>query len=119
MVCISSNGIIQMRRGDTWTLNLKLDLGTKMYPRPYTLQEGEYLYFGVMEANTAFKDALICKKLSKDDLIDGTENEYKLEFVTKDTECVLPGTYFYETKLLRSGDRIDTVIPKTKFILLD
>lgn len=207
MFSIGANGIIQISRGDTCYGNLFINLGTELEPIPYELGKGEALYFGVMEANSLFRDSLICKKITEADKVPGEQAEvypdytlepgdypvprrtyytrkptnlpvgylvgvdpddgetylyekvdrlsatqpvqetlyylssvghdyfgyYQLRFESKDTEHVMPGVYYYETKLSRLEDgydfsesgeptpatRVDTIVPKTKFIVLD
>lgn len=143
MFSISPNGIITMTRGDSWTTSIFINIGTELCPIGYDLKEGDYVYFGVMEPNQPFNDALVCKKMTykdktpitsvndvdinKDGYIDGFVT---LTFGIKDTEYLLPGTYYYEVKLLRPisdqnliekgyTEQIDTIVPKTKFIILE
>lgn len=96
-----------------------------------------------MEPNQPFEDALIRKKLGYEDRTpidlasscDIDKDSYKdgyvdIFFESKDTEHILPGVYYYEVKLVRPvedegakkrgiTESIDTIIPKTKFIVLD
>lgn len=71
MFSISQNGIIQISKGDTCYGNLFINIGTELDPIPYVLGEKDALYFGVTEANGSFRDALICKKLTKEDKTPG------------------------------------------------
>lgn len=143
MLNISPNGIISMSKGDSWKTSIFINLGTALEPAAYNIKEGDYLYFGVMEPNQSFKDALICKKLgfndrtpvpqgsSQDEDEDGYKDGYvDIYFKSEDTEHILPGVYYYEIKLLRPvedegaiakgiTESIDTIVPRTKFIILN
>lgn len=128
MFDISRNGIITMARGDTWTTQIFVNLGTELVPYGYELQEGEYLYFGVMEPNRPFEVALIRKRYDMTDATpDAIKGTYDVRFESKDTVALLPGTYYYEVKLKRLikngdlivGEEIDTIIPRTKFVIYE
>lgn len=142
MLSISQNGIISMSKGDSWKTSIFINLGTALEPAPYNLEEGDHVYFGVMEPNQPFKDALVCKKLGVadrtpkagddedadgDGFLDGYVDIY---FDSKDTEHLIPGVYYYEVKLLRPAadpgalergiaESVDTIIPRTKFIIME
>ena len=128
MFDISRNGIITMSRGDTWETEIFVNLGTELLPWGYDLQEGEYLYFGVMEPNQPFEIALIRKRIDMNDKGDG-QGYYKIRFESKDTIALLPGNYYYEVKLQHFkkdastgeilGTDVDTIIPRTKFVIYE
>ena len=143
MFSISPNGIITMSKGDSWKTSIFINLGTVLEPAAYNLKDGDYVYFGVMEPNQPFNDALICKRLDVNDRTPTTQGSSQDEdgdgyadgcvdiyFKSGDTEHVLPGVYYYEVKLLRPvedegaiargiTESIDTIVPRTKFIILD
>ena len=116
------NGLITIHQGDAGETYIFANVGTELAPEAYELADDEYIYIGVMEPNQQFENALIRKKLDKDDEVDGLPGYYSLKFKYSDTCHVIPGTYYYEAKLLRIIDgveTIDTIIPKTKFIILE
>lgn len=124
MFDISRNGIITMSRGDTWKTEIFVNVGTELVPIGYTLKENEYLYFGLMEPNQPFEVALIRKRIDRTAVVEGDAGYYKINFEVEDTEHLLPGTYYYEVKLLRidedtGGNLIDTIIPRTKFVIYE
>lgn len=135
MLSISQNGIISMSKGDSWKTSIFINIGTDLEPAPYNLEEGDHVYFGVMEPNQPFKDALVCKKLGVADRTpkDGggfRDGYVDLYFDSKDTEHLIPGVYYYEVKLLRPAtdpgalehgitEYVDTIIPRTKFIIME
>lgn len=130
MFDINRYGMITMNRGDTWDTQIFVNIGTELLPWPYQLGINDYVYFGVMEPNQPFEHALIRKRIDKDDNIDPATGEpldagyYNIKFDVKDTEFLMPGTYYYEVKLLRHNettdeDKVDTIIPKTKFVIYE
>ena len=123
MFDINRYGMITMNRGDTWDTEIYVNVGTELQPIPYTLKEDEYVYFGVMEPNQPFEFALIRKRISREDACEDT-GFYRIKFDVKDTECLMPGRYYYEVKLLRKDeetgdDKVDTIIPRTKFVIYE
>ena len=44
-----TNGIIYLMRGDSYSFPLSINLGTAFTPELYYLQEGDALYFGLMQ----------------------------------------------------------------------
>lgn len=134
MFDITRNGIITMNRGDTWNTEIFVNLGTTLDPQPGTLGPNDFIYFGVMEPNQPFDFALVRKRYDESDAAKDEEGHvkqgfYKIRFDVEDTEKLLPGTYYYEVKLLREelDDEqvptgkylVDTIIPRTKFVIYE
>lgn len=123
MFNITYNGIITVNRGDSFVLPLQLNAGTTMDPAKYNLTDRSYIYFGVMEPNEPFENALIRKKCTKNDVDDS--GCVLIKFKPQDTQCVLPGKYYYQVKLqtFNSDDPedydVDTVIDKQQFFILE
>lgn len=119
MINISHNGIVTIYRGDSFTLSLPLNIGTGANPEYYTLTEGDKVYFAIMEPNQPFEVALVRKVF---DMNNQVGNNIVMNFEPKDTECIMPGTYYYQIKLAVEENevtKIDTLMPKRKFIILD
>jgi len=126
MFDISGNGIIRINRGDTFSLDVFINLGTCLEPVQYVLEEGDRVYFALMEPNQPFEHALMRREFTKADL---DEDDFvHMEFGNEQTEYLMPGTYYYMVKLVRqapteSGEEnqciVDTIIPKTKFIIME
>ena len=130
MFSISKNGIITVSRGDDFTLNTSINIGTVFNPCYYDLQDEDLVYFALMEPNQPFEHALIRKVFtSADKDFDGS---IVMNFTMKDTEFLVPGTYYYMIKLKRldsyesDGEsgyepiyKVDTIVTKTKFIVCD
>ena len=110
---IGLNGIIVLHAGDTFSAPIVFD--------EECFSGDDKLYIGIMEPHQPFKYALVRKVINASDLAEGEEPMFKLE--SNDTEFIMPGTYYYEIKLQRlpiGGEEIiDTVVPRTKLIILD
>ena len=122
MFDISSNGIVTISRGDSFSINVVINLGTKLEPVLYSLEEGDKVYFALMEPNQPFECALIRKVATKED--ESEEYLINFKFSPEMTEYLMPGNYYYMVKLVRPGEEsgeeeVDTIISKTKFIIID
>lgn len=128
MFDISSNGIIRINRGDSFTLNVFINLGTCLEPIQYVLEPGDKVYFALMEPNQPFEWAIVRREFTYKDL--NENNDVVMNFNSRQTEYLMPGNYYYMVKLVRkeasesgeSGEEefsVDTIIPKTKFIIVD
>ena len=99
MINISNNGFISMHRGDTFTVPLFINKGTKEDPvRLYMSQHpSAEVFLGVMEPNQPFEQALIKKRFT-------TSNDFNqfgdlvVSFKDTDTLNILPGLYYYSIK---------------------
>ena len=126
MFNIAKNGIITITRGDSAETSLYINTGTELKPIKTALGKNDKVYLGVMEPNQLFEDALLKKVYTYKDHTD-KDDPYVLNisFDCEDTENLLPGVYYYSIKLYRPGDglttkdRIDTIVPKRKFIIVD
>ena len=118
MFNISNNGIITVNRGDTFTLNVFVNVGTKLFPVQYVLQEGDNLYFALCEPNQPFEDALIRKVFTHTDVDE--KGNVVMKFDSEMAEFLLPGTYYYTIKLVKASDEsVTTIITKTKFVIIE
>ena len=122
---ISKNNIITTNRGDSFKFPIQLNIGTMVNPVYYDMMEGDYAYLGVIEANQPFENALIKKKFDISDYDYDTQS-LMIRFISQDTRYLLPGTYYYEIKLFRDKknvtdnyDAVDTVLGRTKFIVIN
>lgn len=123
MFNIAFNGVITVNRGDSFSFPLAVNLGTTLNPLEYFLNDKDFIYFAVMEPNQPFEDALIKKKYTVHDT--DQYGNVLIKFRPQDTQCVLPGKYYYQVKLQRfnSDDpedyEVDTVIDKTLFYITE
>lgn len=123
MFNIAYNGIITVNRGDSFRLPMMLNYGTNLEPLKYQMSQRSIVYFAVMEPNQPFEDALIKKKYTADDV--DADGNIVIKFRPQDTQCVLPGKYYYQVKLQRFNSdnpedyEVDTVVDKTLFYILE
>lgn len=115
MLTLKSTGQIRLTRGDTLVLPLYINQGDNLNPIAYELQVEDEVYFGVMEPNQPWEQALIRKKYT---YIDLSDNQLYLKLKPEDTMCLLPGLYYYQIKvrIFNDGEYIvNTIMPKTQF----
>ena len=123
MFNIAYNGIITVNRGDSFTLPFFINIGTNMDPVRYQLKDNDILYVGVMEPNQPFENAIVRKKYTVSDT--NNDGDVLITFKPQDTQCLLPGRYYYQIKLqiFNSDDTSDydvnTVVDKTQFFVLE
>ena len=121
MFNVSKNGIITITRGDSFALDVFVNLGTELEPIPYLMGPGDILCFALMEPNQPFEHALIRLVFTEDD--ETEEGVVSMQFPGEMTEFIVPGNYYYEIKLVRpqegSYDLIDTIVSKTKITIID
>ena len=98
MGTLASNGIINLMRGDSFTTPIFINIGSKLSPKQYTLRPTDKLYFGLMEPNQAFEDAVL-KKVFDCTSPQDSEGNTLLMLKPTDTEKLLVGQYYYMIKL--------------------
>ena len=114
---IKKNKVITMTRGDS--TSLKIEVNTSDFPAQ--INTGDLFFFGVMEPNQPFEKAIIKKELAYENY-DSSHGTLKIDIEPEDTIELIPGTYYYQIKVLSKNDgdpRIDTVVQKTKFNIID
>ena len=124
MANISKNNIITVNRGDSFKFPFMITVGDSINYVVYDLMPGDKLYLAVMEGNQKWEDALIKQTYISDDY-DYRSHQVMIRFEIEDTEYLIPGTYYYQIKLYRPKENVedgfeavDTVMPRTKFIIL-
>lgn len=123
MFNIAFNGIITVTRGDSFNFPLTINFGTSLEPSTYGLSSRDKIYMAVMEPNQTFECALIKKVYTIQDMDD--KGNIMIRFKPQDTQCVLPGKYYYQIKLQRfNSDNVDdydvdTIIDKTLFFVME
>ena len=105
------NGIITLMRGDSLTTPIYINEGTKLQPQYRRLNTNEKLYFGLMEPNQAFEDAVLKKVYDSSSDTDEVGNVL-LTLIPQDTERLSVGKYYYMIKL-RTIDRCNQEVVKT------
>ena len=118
MFCLSNNGIIRLTRGDSIEFPFIPAEGNSLSYSTYHMSAKDELYFGVMEANEFFEDAIIKKKYTS--IHQNEDGSIYIEFEPTDTEYLLPGLYYYQIKMRLYNEyndsySVNTVCPKTQF----
>lgn len=114
------NGIVYMFRGDSFSMPIKINNGSKLEPSYYHLTDRDTLYFGLMEPNQAFEDAVVKKRFTyiseKDE-----EGNILLKLDPSDTLNLLVGKYFYMIKLRTinedGSETVRTILPLTQWFI--
>ena len=116
MITVSNNNIIRVTRGDSFTLDF-CDFVVNTLEPDCTLHPGDSLYFGLMEPNQPFEFALIRKKFTNETNLD--MESVPMDFTPEMTEFLMPGTYYYSVKIERADGKVETLVKKTKFYIID
>lgn len=117
MAYVSQTGVVELNRGDSVTLDVLVNLGTRIEPNIYIMQENDCVYFGLMEVNQPFEFAILKKKITSDRQTDN--GAVQIELDPDDTLCLLPGKYYYQVKLAIQPNTVHTIIDKAQFFILE
>ena len=128
MKVISNNNIVRIHKGDTFQLPVLINKCTTAEEDIYLLQDEDQVFLSVCEPNQEFQKGIIRKIASKTNQNDDGVVIFK--FNESDTINLLPGTYYYEVKLvcMNALDEnlsenitydITTIVAKRKFIIMD
>lgn len=99
---------IELTRGDTFSaqLNLKFKDGTE-----YVKTEGDHAWFSVKKTYDRSEPYIIHKEIDLDAML--------LYLEPTDTEDMEYGEYKYDIQLELSNGVVDTVIPRSKIVILE
>lgn len=100
--------IIKLNRGDDFSAAVFINVGDNIYPKQYSLNKYDRLYFGVMLPNDCWEHSLIRKVYTSDAPKDHWGNTI-ITLNSLDTEYVQPGTYYYMIRLLKSTELLDSL----------
>ena len=123
MFHVTYNGIITINRGDSFVATMALTAGSEINPVVYEMTPDSFVYFGLMEPNQPFEDAIVKKKYTINDLDEN--GNVVIKFKPSDTQCLLPGRYYYQVKLQVCNPdnyedyEVHTIIDKTQFFILE
>lgn len=110
---------LKMNRGDSYTLPLVINEGTKLCFKQYQLRQFDKIYIGIMEYNQSFENALIRKVIT----ISSPTDKYGHPLFTltpEDTEYILVGKYYIEIKLVQKDNDnniVTTILPLREFFI--
>lgn len=119
MFVVIEDNYLKMNRGDSYTLPIVINEGTKLCFKQYQLRQFDKIYVGIMEYGQSFENAIIRKVLS----ITSPTNKYGhplLKLVPRDTEYLITGKYFIEIKLVQKEndeDIVTTILPMKEFFI--
>ena len=120
MFIVIEDNYLKMNRGDSYTLPLVINEGTKLEFKQYQLRQFDKIYVGIMEYNQSFEDAIIRKVISVTSPTDRYGHPL-LRLSPRDTEYLVTGKYFIEIKLVQSdfneGDTVTTILPMKEFFI--
>ena len=105
MFIIDNDNSIRMIQGDTGSIRLTLD--------NYKLSSGDKVTFAM--TSNSLKRLLIEKNITEFES-DGTA---LIILNGKDTVDIAPGSYLYEIQVITKDGRIDTIIPMTRFKIME
>ena len=115
-----TNGIVHLMRGDSFSMPIKVNVGTKLQPEYYSLGENDSLHFALCEPHQAFEDAVITKEFTKDSKKD-SNGHIILELESEETKDLLVGKYYYQIKLnTKTSDdkiKVKTIVLPTQFFI--
>lgn len=114
------NGIITLMRGDSFSMPIRINDGTRLEPHFRKLSARDTVYFGLMKPGQAFEDAVVKKVYDNSSPTDAEANVL-LRLNPEDTINLLTGKYYYMIKL-RTFDELDnewvrTIVQPTLFYL--
>lgn len=123
-----SFNIIKINRGDSFELVTEIP-DKNDSSKSYILKPTDALYFALVYPHQNFEDAVILKGYSgSDPEVNKRTGEITIKLTHKDTKGLIPGVYYYTTKLHIGGsledlgaseepDEVRTIIERTKFIV--
>ena len=115
-----NNGIIRLLRGDSYCQPILINIGDKLNPTYYKLTERDTLYFGLMDPNQSFEDAVLKKRFDHTSDTDNNGN-ILLKLRPEDTLNIAVGKYYYMIKLQTidafGNSLVKTIVAPTQFWL--
>lgn len=123
-----STNIIKINRGDSFEFFTRIPEKSNSLNN-YMLRPTDALYFAILYPHKKFEDAILIKGYTGSDSEVNTETgEIKIKLTPRDTKCLVPGVYYYTTKLQIGGsledlgasiepEEVRTIIERTKFIV--
>lgn len=117
MYHIYKNNVISINRGDYLEAEIKLLRGRFPFQKQIEINEGDTIYFALMHHHEPFERSILKIEYTLEDI--NSEGNLNLQIEPEDTIHLFPGVYYYEIKLLTEDSKIETIIPKSKFIIED
>lgn len=95
---------ISITRGDSAQFAININAGTELCPIQYRLTDKDVLYIGIEEPNQPFEHAIVKKVAKRSTNIFDKDDNIIIELIPEDTECLMPGLYYYEVKLVQGNN---------------
>lgn len=116
MFDVDINGKITITKGDSGESELFLNIGDIENPFSYDLQEADEVHFYAYARESFYmRDSFIHKVFTIRDLTE--EGLVLISFLPQDTQNIKPGEYLYRVKLVRPGNKVDTVVDENTFVI--
>lgn len=93
-----TSGIVTMNRGDSVSFTIHINQGDSIDPFQYKLKSQDNLYFAIEEPNQPFEEAIVKKVINTNNNLVDIEGNITFNLESKDTQCLMPGLYYYEIK---------------------
>ena len=97
---VKKNNVISMIRGDTFRFDVTISDDSSPCG-VYILSNQDVLYFGLMEPNKNFEDAILVKEFPAGSTPINEDGSITITLDSEDTWNLYPGKYFYTIKLNR------------------
>lgn len=119
---ICSNAtIIRISRGDSFEAPLFINNGDCLNPERHIIEDDEKVYFGVREPNKFWEQSIL-KQIYTSKSEKTEDGDIIIKINPNETEYLIPGTYYYEIKLVKyendEVEKVRTVVPLTLFYIL-
>lgn len=122
MFDITRENNIQLVRGDSVDFVLFINGGTELIPCRYELQEGDEVFFALMEVHQLFENAILKKVFTKNSNF-SDDGDLIISLTSEDTENLHEGLYKYTIKLkMMQGNGsflIKTLVPEHDFYIVN
>lgn len=121
MVQISPRGLVAVPRGDSFTLELSLNVGTPLNIINFNMQEDDVACLRIFRANDKWEDFMVNKEASVEDVVEREGEKFiHFKFSHEDTNFLTADCYYYEFKMFYTRDDIEyveTIYPRTKIVI--
>lgn len=111
MLFINTKPELHIHRGDSFNIEAIIYSGNNLSRELYKFNEGDEIYFALLEPNQCWENAIVRKKF--------IENISQIELKPKDTMCLFPGLYYYQVKLKNKDGEVYTLCNRSKLYILE
>lgn len=121
MYIMQPDGTFLIPRGESLTLPLFINAGTRTAPVRFLVKEspGCAVYLGIIPVGVPFEEAVIKKRYLQEDAVVNQYGDILVTLDPADTLKLLPGTYNYVIKLKLPEGIVDTILPAKRLQILN